>query len=82
MFAEDFVVDCDLSCEVGMNDLYCVFNQLHRRLKSLQITKQEFVLMKSIALVNSGKHETRAVICFVGVPSRSSDMLLYKKFIS
>jgi len=54
VFAEDFVVDNDLSSEVGMGDLYCVFNQLHRRLKSLRISKEEYVLMKSIALLNAG----------------------------
>lgn len=54
VFAENFVVDSELSAEVGMTELYSVFNQLHRRLKALQITKEEFVLMKSIALVNAG----------------------------
>ena len=58
VFAEDFVVDSDLSGEVGMGELYCIFNQLHRRLKSLQITKEEFVLMKSMALVNAGGFST------------------------
>ena len=54
VFAEDFVVDGELSNEIGMRDLYSLFHQLHRRLKALRISKEEFVMMKSIALVNAG----------------------------
>lgn len=54
VFAEDFVVDAELSTEIEMTELYHLLGQLQRRLKSLCLTKEEFVLMKSIALVNSG----------------------------
>ena len=53
-FAEDFLVDLELSDQIGMSDLHSIFNQLHKRLKSLKISKEEFVLMKSIVLVNAG----------------------------
>ncbi|XP_076816263.1 estrogen-related receptor gamma-like [Clavelina lepadiformis] len=53
VFAEDFVVDNDLSSEMGMTELFVVINQLQKRLKVIHLTKDEFVLMKAIALVNA-----------------------------
>lgn len=53
VFADDFVMDIDISNEIGMIELYSLLNQLKRRLKSLNVTKEEFVILKAIALVNS-----------------------------
>jgi len=55
VFAENVVVDGDLSSEIEMNDLYLLMCQLQRRLKQIYLTKEEFVVMKAIALVNSGE---------------------------
>uniref|UniRef100_H2Y1T5 Nuclear receptor n=1 Tax=Ciona intestinalis TaxID=7719 RepID=H2Y1T5_CIOIN len=53
VIAEDFILDAENCAEVGMVELYHYLNQLQRRLKQLNFKKEEFVLMKAIALVNS-----------------------------
>nr|CAB3243764.1 ERR estrogen-related receptor [Phallusia mammillata] len=53
VFAEDFVVDAELSAEIEMTELYHLIGQLQRRLRGVRLTKEEFVLLKAIALVNS-----------------------------
>lgn len=54
-FAEDFAVDADTSHEIGMGELYQAVEQLKRTYKYLSITREEYVLLKAVVLLNSGE---------------------------
>ncbi|MGH0185294.1 UNVERIFIED_CONTAM: hypothetical protein FKN15_017479 [Acipenser sinensis] len=54
VFAEDYVMDEELSKRAGLTDLNGAINQLARKYRALQLDREEFVLLKAIALTNSG----------------------------
>lgn len=53
VFAEDFILDAEMCQASGMTDFAHSILQLQRKLKSMVVSKAEFVIMKAIALVNS-----------------------------
>ncbi|XP_039262946.2 estrogen-related receptor gamma-like isoform X1 [Styela clava] len=53
VFAEDFILDSEMCQASGMTEFAHSILQLQRRLKSVGVSKAEFVIMKAIALVNS-----------------------------
>uniref|UniRef100_UPI00358FFC97 estrogen-related receptor gamma isoform X1 n=1 Tax=Myxine glutinosa TaxID=7769 RepID=UPI00358FFC97 len=53
VFAEDYVMDEELSRLAGLLDLNSAILQLVRKYKSLKLDKEEFVTLKAIALANS-----------------------------
>lgn len=55
VFAEDFVLDEEMSRVAGLTELNAAVSQLARRFRSLQLDREEFVMLKAIALTNSGK---------------------------
>lgn len=55
VFAEDFVLDEEMSRVAGLTELNAAISQLARRFRSLQLDREEFVMLKAIALTNSGK---------------------------
>jgi len=67
VFAEDFVMDEELSRLAGLLDLNSAILQLVRKYKSLKLDKEEFVTLKAIALANSGNavHCGREITCLL-----------------
>lgn len=53
-YAEDYVMDHDQSKMAGLLDLNNAILQLVKKYKSVSLDREEFVLLKAIALVNSG----------------------------
>ncbi|KAJ8405139.1 hypothetical protein AAFF_G00321300 [Aldrovandia affinis] len=53
VFAEDFVLDEELSSLAGLTELNSAISQLARRYRALQLDREEFVMLKAIALTNS-----------------------------
>ncbi|XP_042166947.1 steroid hormone receptor ERR1-like isoform X1 [Oncorhynchus tshawytscha] len=53
VFAEDFVLDEEMSRVAGLTELNAAISQLARRFRSLQLDREEFVMLKAIALTNS-----------------------------
>ncbi|XP_075926670.1 estrogen-related receptor gamma-like isoform X2 [Petromyzon marinus] len=53
VYAEDFVMDEELSRLAGLLDLNSAVLQLVRKYKALKLEREEFVALKAIALVNS-----------------------------
>ncbi|KAJ8338024.1 hypothetical protein SKAU_G00369900 [Synaphobranchus kaupii] len=53
VFAEDFVLDEELSRLAGLTELNAAISQLARRYRALQLDREEFVMLKAIALTNS-----------------------------
>ncbi|KAL4623002.1 steroid hormone receptor ERR1-like [Arapaima gigas] len=53
VFAEDFVLDEELSRVAGLGELSAAISQLARRYRALQLDREEFVMLKAIALTNS-----------------------------
>lgn len=62
VFAEDFVLDEEMSRVAGLTELNAAISQLARRFRALNVDREEFVMLKAIALTNSG---TRAVMITV-----------------
>lgn len=60
VFAEDFVLDEEMSRVAGLTELNAAISQLARRFRALNVDREEFVMLKAIALTNSGTY-TRAV---------------------
>lgn len=56
VFAEDFVLDEEMSRVAGLTELNAAISQLARRFRALQLDREEFVMLKAIALTNSGNH--------------------------
>lgn len=54
VFAEDFVLDEEMSRVAGLTELNAAISQLARRFRALQLDREEFVMLKAIALTNSG----------------------------
>lgn len=54
VFAEDFVLDEEMSRVAGLTELNAAISQLARRFRSLNVDREEFVMLKAIALTNSG----------------------------
>lgn len=59
VFAEDFVLDEEMSRVAGLTELNAAISQLARRFRALQLDREEFVMLKAIALTNSGNHTPR-----------------------
>uniref|UniRef100_A0A8C1LYC6 Estrogen-related receptor alpha n=1 Tax=Cyprinus carpio TaxID=7962 RepID=A0A8C1LYC6_CYPCA len=53
VFAEDFVLDEEMSRVAGLTELNAAISQLARRFRVLQLDREEFVMLKAIALTNS-----------------------------
>ncbi|TSL04294.1 Estrogen-related receptor gamma [Bagarius yarrelli] len=53
VFAEDFVLDEEMSRVAGLTELNAAICQLARRFRALQLEREEFVMLKAIALTNS-----------------------------
>ncbi|KAJ8246971.1 hypothetical protein GJAV_G00257330 [Gymnothorax javanicus] len=53
VFAEDFVLDEELSRLAGLTELNAAISQLARRYRALQLDREEFVMLKAIVLANS-----------------------------
>lgn len=54
VFAEDFVLDEEMSRVAGLTELNAAISQLARRFRTLNVDREEFVMLKAIALTNSG----------------------------
>lgn len=78
VFAEDFVLDEEMSRVAGLTELNAAISQLARRFRALQLDREEFVMLKAIALTNSGvlpvkifllmTHSFRSLFLFPGQP--------------
>uniref|UniRef100_UPI003AB0E0CC steroid hormone receptor ERR1 isoform X6 n=1 Tax=Centroberyx gerrardi TaxID=166262 RepID=UPI003AB0E0CC len=53
VFAEDFVLDEEMSRVAGLTELNAAISQLARRFRALNVDREEFVMLKAIALTNS-----------------------------
>lgn len=56
VFAEDFVLDEEMSRVAGLTELNAAISQLARRFRALNVDREEFVMLKAIALTNSGTY--------------------------
>ncbi|ERE77748.1 steroid hormone receptor ERR1-like protein [Cricetulus griseus] len=56
-FAEDLVLDEEGARAAGLGDLGAALLQLVRRLQALRLEREEYVLLKALALANSGSIE-------------------------
>lgn len=54
-FAEDLVLDEEGARAAGLGDLGAALLQLVRRLQALRLEREEYVLLKALALANSGE---------------------------
>lgn len=68
VYAEDYVMDEDQSKLAGLLDLNNAILQLVKKYKAMGLEKEEFVVLKAIALANSGmlishNHADRLVLC-------------------
>lgn len=54
VYAEDYVMDEEQSKLAGLLDLNNAILQLVKKYKAMALEKEEFVLLKAIALANSG----------------------------
>lgn len=61
VFAEDFVLDEEMSRVAGLTELNGAISQLARRFRALNVDREEFVMLKAISLTNSG---IRTLMCF------------------
>lgn len=69
-FAEDLVLDEEGARAAGLGELGAALLQLVRRLQALRLEREEYVLLKALALANSGE------------PVAVSDRSLHKAFWS
>lgn len=53
-FAEDLVLDEEGARAAGLGELGAALLQLVRRLQALRLEREEYVLLKALALANSG----------------------------
>ncbi|CAL8362957.1 unnamed protein product [Lota lota] len=53
VFAEDFVLDEEMSRVAGLTELNAAISQLARRFRILNVDREEFVMLKALALTNS-----------------------------
>lgn len=58
-FAEDLVLDEEGARAAGLGELGAALLQLVRRLQALRLEREEYVLLKALALANSGKGVAR-----------------------
>lgn len=68
-FAEDLVLDEEGARAAGLGDLGAALLQLVRRLQALRLEREEYVLLKALALANSGEYSGET---HTGLPIRSS----------
>ena len=54
-FAEDLVLDEEGARAAGLGELGAALLQLVRRLQALRLEREEYVLLKALALANSGE---------------------------
>lgn len=59
-FAEDLVLDEEGARAAGLGDLGAALLQLVRRLQALRLEREEYVLLKALALANSGAYLRKA----------------------
>ena len=57
VYAEDYVMDEEQSKQAGLFDLNNAILQLVRKFRAMKLEREEFVVLKAIALANSGKKE-------------------------
>lgn len=65
VFAEDFVLDEEMSRVAGLTELNAAISQLARRFRALNVDREEFVMLKAIALTNSGTDARREMVLSV-----------------
>lgn len=88
VYAEDYVMDEEQSKLAGLLDLNNAILQLVKKYKAMGLEKEEFVVLKAIALANSGmlishNHADRLVLCSqIGYESPIQDPQLAPKVIS
>lgn len=70
-FAEDLVLDEEGARAAGLGELGAALLQLVRRLQALRLEREEYVLLKALALANSGE-PGRTLTGVSSRPSRSS----------
>lgn len=63
-FAEDLVLDEEGARAAGLGELGAALLQLVRRLQALRLEREEYVLLKALALANSGESGAAADRCF------------------
>lgn len=68
VYAEDYIMDEEQSKLAGLLDLNNAILQLVKKYKAMGLEKEEFVVLKAIALANSGmlishKHTDHLVLC-------------------
>lgn len=68
VYAEDYVMDEEQSKLAGLLDLNNAILQLVKKYKAMGLEKEEFVVLKAIALANSGmlkshNHADHLVLC-------------------
>lgn len=72
VFAEDFALDEEAARTAGLLELSGVVLQLVRKYRTLRLEREEYVLLKALALANSGEsrwsrgrggEESRALLC-------------------
>lgn len=68
MYAEDYVMDEEQSKLAGLLDLNNAILQLVKKYKTMGLEKEEFVVLKAIALANSGIIMGTALALVVLVP--------------
>ena len=64
VFAEDFVLDEEMSRVAGLTELNAAISQLARRFRALNVDREEFVMLKAIALTNSGTYSGEIEILY------------------
>lgn len=67
VFAEDFVLDEEMSRVAGLTELNGAISQLARRFRALNVDREEFVMLKAIALTNSGTYSTSHLLRIQGI---------------
>lgn len=61
VYADDYIMDEEQSKLAGLLDLNNAILQLVKKYKSIGLEKEEFVVLKAIALANSGKAPAQTV---------------------
>lgn len=76
VYAEDYVMDEEQSRLAGLLDLNNTILQLVKKFKVMGLEKEEFVLLKAIALANSGMNPPHTHVHLTSFQSSSSPPLI------
>lgn len=75
VYAEDYVMDEEQSRLAGLLDLNNTILQLVKKYKLMGLEKEEFVLLKAIALANSGTNPHPHTVSVTSFQSSSSPLI-------